>query len=169
MDVYDTRHRNLLWLMHANKAAGGKDKDFGQRVGGIGGSFLSQLKAGKKMGDDVARGIDAALGKPSGWMDSPQWDGAEPPTVDAQDNLAAVVEALSWSQMFFAQALAATIPSAAQEVKSALDNTLPPELREIGYIKTLRQAIVRQLGRNDMASLRTSSQKVSAKPQRKRR
>lgn len=36
-------------------------------------SFLSQLLAGKKMGDDVARKIEAAQALSHGWMDSPQW------------------------------------------------------------------------------------------------
>lgn len=169
MDVYEIRHRNLLWLLQASKAAGHKDKDFGQRAGGIGASFLSQLKSGKPMGPEVARDIDSALGKPKGWMDTPQWDGAEAPTPDAHDDFAKVVEAMGWCQTFLAQALAATIPTAAREVLGALDNTLPPELREIGYTKTLRHGIVSQLARNDMASLHALPQKAPAAPQRKRR
>src|SRR6185312_2760931 len=160
MDVYEIRHRNLLWLMRANKAAGHTDKDFGQRAGGIGASFLSQLKGGKPMGDDVARDIDSALGKPKGWMDSPRWEDETVPTPDAHDDVAKVVEALGWCQTFLAQALAATIPTAAREVLGALDNVLPPELREIGYTKTLRHGIVSQLARNDMASLHALPQKA---------
>lgn len=32
-------------------------------------SFLSQLYAGKKMGDDVARKLELVIGLPHGWMD----------------------------------------------------------------------------------------------------
>jgi hypothetical protein len=169
MNVFEIRNRNLLWLMRANKAAGRKDKDFGQQAGGIDPSFLSQLKGGKRMGDDVASDINKALGKPDGWMDNPQWDGAEVPTLDQPDNLVRVVEALAHSQTYLSQALAATIPTAARELLGALDNTLPPELRAIGYIQTLRAAIVTQLAHSDRAALPGVSQKAPAAPRRKRR
>ncbi|MCZ3096474.1 helix-turn-helix domain-containing protein, partial [Acinetobacter baumannii] len=35
-------------------------------------SFMSQLLAGKRMGDDVARKIESALGLPYGVMDVPE-------------------------------------------------------------------------------------------------
>lgn len=169
MDVYEIRHRNLLWLMAANKAAGHKDKDFGQRVGGIGGSFLSQLKGGKPMGDEVARSIDSSLGRAKGWMDVPQWDGAPAPTIDQSDSFALALEAMAHSQTYLAQALAATIPTVAEQLVSALDNKLPADLQETKYIQVLRSAILAQLVNNDMASLRSSKQKSPAAPPRKPR
>lgn len=35
----------------------------------------ARLKSGKprKMGDEIARKLESGLGKPDGWMDSPQW------------------------------------------------------------------------------------------------
>lgn len=169
MDVYEIRHKNLLWLLAANKASGHLAKDFGQRAGGIVPAHLSQLKAGKRMGDDIARGIDAGLGKPAGWMDSPQWDGAPAPTTERPDSFALVVEALAHSQTYLAQALAATIPTAARELLGAIDNTMPPELRSTAYIQTLRQSIVGQLAHTDKAVLLDSSQKAPAASRRKRR
>lgn len=169
MDVYEIRNRNLLWLLAANKASGQLDKDFGQRAGGIGPAHLSQLKGGKRMGDDIARGIDSGLGKPPGWMDTPQWDGAPIPTVGQPDSLPMVVEALAHSQTYLAQALASTIPTAARELLGALDNTLPPELREIAYIQTLRHAILRELGHSDKVVLLDSQRKAPGARPRKRR
>jgi len=169
MDVSEIRHRNLLWLLEANKATGRSARAFGQRAGGIGQSMLSQLKAGKPMGNEMARRIDTGLGKPRGWMDNPQWEGGAAPAMDVSDDLAKVVEALAHSQTLLAQALAATIPTAAREMLGALDTKLPDDLREIGYIQVLRSTIVGQLARNDMASLRDSTQKAPAAPQRKRR
>jgi hypothetical protein len=74
MDVTETRHRNLLALLAELGASGvTKLKDQAQKLGALGSSYLSQLKAGKKMGDDTARKIEAALRRPHGWMDQPQW------------------------------------------------------------------------------------------------
>ena len=67
MDVYEIRTRNLLALVAANRASGRKDKDFAQRAGGLVPSHLSQLKAGKKMGDDIARSIDAGTPPQTTW------------------------------------------------------------------------------------------------------
>lgn len=166
MDIYAIRNRNLLWLLKANKDAGKRDKDFAQRAGGIDPSFLSQLKGGKKMGDAVARQIDASFNKPEGWMDSPQWETEPAPTAEP-DNLARVVEAMAHSQALLAQALAATIPTAARELLGALDNKLPADLRETGYIRTLRSTILEQLAHSDMVSLHDSSRKAPGSRQRK--
>jgi len=169
MDVSEIRHRNLLWLLDANKATGRSARAFGQRAGGIGQSMLSQLKAGKPMGNEMARRIDAGLGKPRGWMDNPQWEAEAESSQGAPDDLAKVVEAQGYCQAFLMQALAATIPTAARDVLGALDNKLPQDLREIGYIQVLRNTILGQLARNDMASLRAAPSKAPAAPQRKRR
>lgn len=169
MDVLEIRHRNLKWLLKANKAAGHRDKDFGQRAGGIDPSYLSQLKNGKTMGEETARGIEEALGKPHGWMDNPQWESDAMPIPDGPDDLAKVVEAIGYVQGFQAQALAATIPTAAREVLQLVDFRLPEHLRETAYIQSLRAAIVRQLAHTDRASPLAVPQKSPASPQRKRR
>jgi hypothetical protein len=76
MDVNQIRHRNLLHLLNQVLPGRGvtKHKDAGQALGGIGASYLSQLKAGKKMGDDTARKIESGLGFDRGAMDRPLWD-----------------------------------------------------------------------------------------------
>jgi hypothetical protein len=74
MDVVEIRHRNLLALLNELDGRGAtRAKDQAQRLGGMSPSFLSQLKGGKKMGDDVARKIETSVSKPHGWMDQPQW------------------------------------------------------------------------------------------------
>lgn len=77
MDVIEIRHRNLLQLLDelAQKGAT-RNVDQAQRLV-MSTSFLSQLKGGKKMGDDVARKIESATSKPHGWMDHPQWDSSD--------------------------------------------------------------------------------------------
>jgi hypothetical protein len=70
MDVYEIRHANLLALVEELRARRvTKRMDQAQQLGGLGSSFLSQLLGGKKIGDDVARKIDEAAGKPRGWLD----------------------------------------------------------------------------------------------------
>ena len=67
MDVNATRHANLKALTdqllerHSQKQAALEL--------GMGASYLSQLLAGKKMGDATARKIESARGLPHGWMD----------------------------------------------------------------------------------------------------
>lgn len=78
MDVVETRHRNLLVLLTDLERRGAtRGVDQAQRLGGMNPSYLSQLKGGKKMGDDVARKIELAASRPRGWMDQPQWTGTE--------------------------------------------------------------------------------------------
>lgn len=78
MDATEIRHRNLLVLLSALESRGvTKGKDQAQQMGALGASYLSQLKGGKKMGDDTARKIEAAMRRPRGWMDQPQWQDAE--------------------------------------------------------------------------------------------
>lgn len=80
MDVIEIRHRNLLALVADMEARGVKKRMVqAQRLGELGTSYLSQLLGGKKMGDDTARKVDAALGKPKGWIDQPQWSGSVEP------------------------------------------------------------------------------------------
>lgn len=69
------RHRNLQHLIAEVLRPRGitKNKDASQALGGLGDSYLSQLKSGKKMGDDTARRIEQALGLRHGAMDSPLW------------------------------------------------------------------------------------------------
>jgi hypothetical protein len=70
MDVFGIRHANLMSLLQELEGRGvTKRKDQAQALGGLGSSFLSQLKGGKKMGQDVARGIEEAIGREHGWMD----------------------------------------------------------------------------------------------------
>lgn len=78
MDATEIRHRNLLVLISTLEGRGvTKGKDQAQQMGALGASYLSQLKGGKKMGDDTARKIEAAMRKPRGWMDAAQWEQAE--------------------------------------------------------------------------------------------
>lgn len=75
MDISRIRHINLHWLLKELELKGmTRAKDQALALGPMSASFLSQLKGGKKMGDDVARKLEAASGKDHGWMDRPQWD-----------------------------------------------------------------------------------------------
>lgn len=77
MDIFAIRHRNLQLLIEQLAARGSrKNMDVAQALGGLGSSYLSQLKAGKKIGDATARKIEAHMLRPSGWMDQAQWDQA---------------------------------------------------------------------------------------------
>lgn len=67
MDIFAIRHRNLLALLP--REGDGTLTAFAQRAGGMSRSFLSQLKGGKRMGDEVARGLENALALEHGWMD----------------------------------------------------------------------------------------------------
>lgn len=100
MDVIAIRHRNLLLLLEQLKVRGiTKTKDAAQALGGLGSSYLSQLKGGKLMGDGTARRIEAAIYKPKGWMDQPQWADrqesiADRPEVDKEEALRRLMELL---------------------------------------------------------------------------
>lgn len=87
---------------------------------------------------------------------------------DFQTDVALALEALGRSQAYIAQALAATIPTAAREILASLDSRLPEELREVAYIKTLRTAIVGQLASNDKLAMHAPAQKAHSVPRRKR-
>lgn len=74
MDVFEIRGRNLQQLLQQLSARGiTKNIDAAQALGGLGASYLSQLKSGKRIGEDTARKIERALNKSPGWMDQPQW------------------------------------------------------------------------------------------------
>lgn len=84
MDIFEIRHRNLLAILEALEARGvTKNKDQAQQIGALGASYLSQLKAGKKLGEDTARKIEAATRRPNGWMDQPQWKDAHQPALSS--------------------------------------------------------------------------------------
>jgi hypothetical protein len=77
MDIFDIRRRNLMEMLDALARRGiTLQKDQAHQLG-MAPSFLSQLKAGKKMGEDVARKLEEETRKARGWMDKPQWDDAE--------------------------------------------------------------------------------------------
>lgn len=115
---------------------------------------------------------DQVQEEPAAWpeqpADMPQLEPDAAP-ISERDDLANVVEAVGYCQTFLMQALAATIPTAACDVLGALNNKLPEDLREIGYIQVLRKAILGQLSRNNMLSRRAATSKAPAAPQRKRR
>lgn len=73
MDITGIRHQNLHLLLEELVSDGiTKGLDQASALGITGkqpASYLSQLKSGKKMGDDVARKIERARGKNLGWMD----------------------------------------------------------------------------------------------------
>lgn len=71
MDIHEIRHRNLMRLIDERLERGHRMKDIAQQFGGMDKSFLSQLKARKKMGDKVARKLEEALDLPAGQLDMP--------------------------------------------------------------------------------------------------
>jgi hypothetical protein len=75
MDIAEIRLRNLRALVARLevRSPGLRRKDVALALD-LSASFLSQLVGGKKMGDDVARKIEAAQRLDHGWMDSPQWE-----------------------------------------------------------------------------------------------
>lgn len=72
MDIYDFRHANLMALVNGYLERGLRMKEIAQALGGMNSSHLSQLKAGKRIGDEVARKIEAAVGLKPGSMDMPR-------------------------------------------------------------------------------------------------
>lgn len=73
MDVAAIRLANLKFLVDRLKGPENRrHRDVAVDLD-LSASFLSQLVGGKKMGDDVARKIEAARQLPHGWMDQPQW------------------------------------------------------------------------------------------------
>jgi len=73
MDVFDIRTENLRLLVHEiqRRRPGRKQKELAGDLG-MSASYLSQLMTGKKMGEDVARKIEAARHLAHGWMDHRQ-------------------------------------------------------------------------------------------------
>lgn len=73
MDVTAIRYQNLRLLVHEIRKRHPRwlQKDIAAALG-ISASYLSQLTSGKKMGDDVARKIEAARHLKHGWMDTLQ-------------------------------------------------------------------------------------------------
>lgn len=71
MDVTATRSANLRALVDAALAGGATMTGLAPGFG-MAQSYLSQLYGGKKIGDKVARKIEAARRLPHGWMDSPR-------------------------------------------------------------------------------------------------
>ena len=78
MDVTSIRQANLKTLV-ADLTARLGTKKLAALALDLGASYQSQLLAGKKMGDDVARKIEAAQGLPHGWMDQQHSRVGEPP------------------------------------------------------------------------------------------
>ncbi len=68
-DIYAIRLRNLIALLASPDLAALKQKEQALQLN-TGSSMLSQLTAGKKMGDDIARKIELARGLPVNWMDN---------------------------------------------------------------------------------------------------
>lgn len=75
MDIAEIRTRNFKALIAGLEARGiTRRRDQGAKLGGfLSASYVSQLLAGKYIGDDVAKKISLAVGSDHGWMDRPQW------------------------------------------------------------------------------------------------
>lgn len=71
MDVTATRLRNLKVLVGRLTSDSRTKKSVAVELD-VAPSFLSQLLGGKKMGDDVARKLEAAAQLPHGWLDTPR-------------------------------------------------------------------------------------------------
>ncbi len=73
MDVTAIRHENLRRLIEEIRARNPRwlQKDIASALG-MSASYLSQLVAGKKMGDEVARKIEVERHLTHGWMDQLQ-------------------------------------------------------------------------------------------------
>lgn len=68
MDVSAIRLANLKSIVAARTSKGSTKKDAAVELD-MSASFLSQLLAGKRMGDELARKIEVTLSLPHGWMD----------------------------------------------------------------------------------------------------
>lgn len=128
--------------------------------------FLLDAARAYRVRPEWLRGDPVEDGYP--WRPGHQVD-AEPPSVIPEEpaDLRATIEAACWAQAYIAQALAATIPTAAREVLTALDNKLPPKLRETAYITALRSRIVLQLASTDRGALLDAPQTLPTKPHHK--
>lgn len=74
MDIGGIRLGNLKYLVKSLQGAAlsRRQRDIALDLD-ISASYLSQLLGGKKMGDDVARKLEAVRNLPRGWMDQRQW------------------------------------------------------------------------------------------------
>lgn len=81
MDALSARLANLKSLVAALTANGRPQRNAAIDLN-LSPSYLSQLVGGKKMGDDVARKIEATRGLPNGWMDQVHRTGAEERSAD---------------------------------------------------------------------------------------
>lgn len=74
--VYEARHANLHILITQHRTKGALSARLGYSADG---SFISQLAGDpplRRISEDVARKIEAALGLADGWMDTAQKGGA---------------------------------------------------------------------------------------------
>lgn len=71
MDIFEIRRLNLAALVSRLGGNGRKQKEIAADLD-LGASHLSQLMAGKRIGEDVARKIEVARSLPLGWMDQIQ-------------------------------------------------------------------------------------------------
>lgn len=108
MDVATIRHLNLQALVSQLGRGGRAKKEVAVDLD-MSGSFLSQLLGGKKMGDDVARKIEAAAGLRHGWMDVLQTAPESEPSSGQIPSQAARLDA-------------ATLAAAIELVRKACDN-----------------------------------------------
>jgi len=86
MDAITARHLNLQRLVVTLKPKLGTQKAIAIHLD-MAPSYLNQLLAGKKLGDDVARKIERAADLPHGWLDQPRDDDPQlpSPTAGSQD------------------------------------------------------------------------------------
>lgn len=145
MDVFDIRRRNLAALIRSFEAQGlKKRKEQAQRLG-MSSSFLSQLLKGKRMGDEVARGIEFDAFQAHGWMDRDHGDPLEgealpvvtatdirtPPTVETL--MAALAPRLRGSTPYIRSQVGkmlmdyATSPDDGEEIAQAIQRILEPD------------------------------------------
>lgn len=72
MDNKAVRKANIQWLVTQH----GGPTEFGRLIEREQ-VQVSQWLGGKPIGDRLARHIESRIGKPTGWLDQPQWFGAE--------------------------------------------------------------------------------------------
>ena len=80
MDIDEIRRRNLAFIVQTQY--GGVDRQFGLDVG-LSASYVSRIfsknaTSKRAVGSKLARRIEKAMRKPSGWLDTPQWEAAKP-------------------------------------------------------------------------------------------
>jgi hypothetical protein len=80
-DIYAIRLANLNKLLKEPELAALRQREQAIQLN-MGSSMLSQLTAGKKMGDDVARKIEVARKLPENWMDNVHGEMSQPARLD---------------------------------------------------------------------------------------